>query len=596
MNLIGSKTGNITLAVLLKRLGSQAGEEALEEGFEYLVEPLIDKFTLGTPVEYEAGDLFLAMGMGALSGGLLGAISNWMPSIKSMKDHNQLMADSEEARIHLMDSDLSVEQRIWNREIYRAGLDALGDFEDNNKTIGALLKTGDLDIDSITDEQATQILNDYTKVDRETVERYNRVNENAQKVLNFHGINMDAYEYASLTPEQKADVKNAQKITNKGKVKTVYSTKIDSDSYGYYDPKTKTLYINPASGQASLVTWIHEVTHDAQFKKDYPEFSRVLRAYDTALTDKWSNILKTAKDDKGNLVYSGDEFEYELDSHLAQELLSDEEFLNRLVGEEPSTFEKIMNSILGIKDNESLKALQDKFTEIYNNNYKENNENSNSMLSLHDYKLTKGKEYFDYDNLLNEDVEKNVKNTFLNIRKKNHLDPSVAFKNAIETAEHLPNTRTYKNAGNNDAIIVKTANGDELSVNRRGAIHIWQKTSARSDNSLKYAIIENTPMLLRNAVLLNEYYDANDNVYGNAYYVKTKASDGNEYVIRFTANRVGTILKTDVDLSLHSSYYGEFNGNNKVANNNEENKRIYPKGVAKKWYIPLNKGLILLKI
>ena len=89
INIANSGLAQFSLAAI----GSQALSEGLEEGVEYLAEPLIDKLTLGKNIEYEPGELFMAMALGMSSGAIIGLGANAIPTIKSTRSVNQLKAD-----------------------------------------------------------------------------------------------------------------------------------------------------------------------------------------------------------------------------------------------------------------------------------------------------------------------------------------------------------------------------------------------------------------------------------------------------------------------------------------------------------------------
>lgn len=137
---------------------------------------------------------------------------------------------------------------------------------------------------------------------------------------------------------------------------------IDDDSVdGAYDPKTKTVFFNRASTQGEMIYRFaaHELTHRAEASGRYNDLADALLQYrygdDTAAREADLNALRA----QYAAVYGNDDtaIQQELVAMAAQEVLGNEEIMQRMVSEKPSLARRVwealkdfVNKLRGVND------------------------------------------------------------------------------------------------------------------------------------------------------------------------------------------------------------------------------------------------------
>ena len=211
-------------------IATQAISEGGEEAIEYLVEPLIDKVTLGKNIEYSASELFMTVALGMSSGGLIGTVANTVPIINNKFTYNQLKADVETLTEYQQMSNLTEEESNVIDQVLYTAQQALNKFDATSVVGNAVTFASD----NVTRTSAQQIMDNYAKFTQPDVDKNNKfleqqntvkqVLENSQKVLSQKGINMDVVQYSNLDNETRTQVDKVQGYANDLGVKVVFDT------------------------------------------------------------------------------------------------------------------------------------------------------------------------------------------------------------------------------------------------------------------------------------------------------------------------------------------------------------------------------------
>ena len=346
-NIVTSGLGQFSIGALV----SQSLGEGLEEGIEYLTEPLIDFATLGKNIDYKAGELFMSVALGMSSGAILGATGNSISAVKSRKTANQLKADMQVLTDYANRNTLTnIEANVINQAL-RLGNNALTKFE-STSVIGNAVQFESDKVKPMSMEEIRQNL--YSFMQPQIDAEKNTYNErmavqniinNAQQVLNNKGIRMDALQYSNLDEDVKKQVDTLQDLARDLKQDVVFNSELNVEGViidGYYDNETERIVINPNGNNPAMSTFVHELTHGAESSKTYNRLKKLIKYSDKDFDKNVQNIKKLYKS-VTDLTDEGASQEYV--AIYLQEKLGNEDFVKRLVKYDTSLASRIYEGV-----------------------------------------------------------------------------------------------------------------------------------------------------------------------------------------------------------------------------------------------------------
>lgn len=403
---------------------SQGLSEGLEEGVEGNIDYLIDLYTSRfegvEPAEYNAGDIFYGMLVGAFSGALTGSVASFNATVNTRKQYNALKADvdslisaRDEARAKGEDVTLA------NRAI-AVGQSMLSDFEGNSVAMAVDLAEDmvepNLNEQGVKDSLTTILepnVNQDIETQTKTTQLINDVMETAQTVLATKGINMDVNEYVDLSPEARINTSQVQEYANKLRANVMFSTSFDGD--GFYDPNLKMIVINPNSKLGELSTLVHELTHGTETSGVFYDSlaSLVKDNFNGDYNKAIQNIKQYYK--SNGVKLNNDGAKREFTAINTQDMLGNEDFVKKLIRYNESMAYRIFSDIRNMFSSDIKTNLENAFMQAYKAN---NTVNAGSVafsqgLNPRDLEgktdnfgrnLSEGqKEFFEGDKLVNED-------------------------------------------------------------------------------------------------------------------------------------------------------------------------------------------------
>lgn len=332
-------------------LVSQALSEGAEEGIEYMAEPLIDYATLGKYPDYNAGELFMSVGLGMSGGALIGSAGNMISAVKTRKGANQLKADMQLLTDYANKNDLNNEEAFVVDQTLRLGKKALDKFE-STSVIGNAVQ---FESDKVQQRSVEEIKENFysflqPQVDAERAsykEKMAVVNviKNAQQTLLNKGINMDVLQYSNLDEDVKKQVDTLQGLARDLKQDVIFNSELNVNGKtidGSYDNKTGRIVINPLGEKPAMSTFVHELTHGTESSKIYNRLKSLVRASDGDF-DEAVQIVK--EDYKGLQELSDEGAEKEYVAIYLQEQLGNEDFIKRLVKYDTSLASRIYEGV-----------------------------------------------------------------------------------------------------------------------------------------------------------------------------------------------------------------------------------------------------------
>lgn len=385
--MITSPLGQFAISGLVTQMAS----EGLEEGIEYLVEPQIDKLTMGRDVEYSRGELFTAVALGMASGGALGGAGLAINNIRTAREAN-LMEQDLKTMIQYRDSgQLSPEETNVVNNTIQTYLNALNSFK-NNSVLGNAVKFEKDQVKPISAREVQMKMNQMLQpaVDMEnaqvqqTREAYEDLQKRAQKLLSSRGINMKADQYFNLDENTRKEVDKVQGYANDLGVKVNFDSFL-ADSKGnfvdgVFNPKTRAIELRPESKIGMVSTFVHELTHGNESSKYY----KPLRDFAQQYIEK-INQGKVVRDENGKVIkeygkgfdeyvrylsensYKGETEETILQEATAiaiQENLGNEDFVKELVNYNTSLATRIFEEV------KRLASGGDKYSQDIEYNFK----------------------------------------------------------------------------------------------------------------------------------------------------------------------------------------------------------------------------------
>ena len=332
-------------------LVSQALSEGAEEGIEYTAEPLIDYATLGKYPDYNAGELFMSVGLGMSGGALIGSAGNMISAVKTRKGANQLKADMQLLTDYANKNVLTNDEAFVVDQTLRLGKKALDKFE-STSVIGNAVQ---FESDKVPQRSVEEIKQNFysflqPQVDAERASYKEKmavanVIKNAQQTLLDKGIKMDVLQYSNLDEDVKKQVDTLQGLARDLKQEVVFDSELNVDGVtidGYYDNETGRIVINPNGNNPAMSTFVHELTHGTESSKNYKLLKDLVKASDK---DFDKNVQNTKELYKSVTDLTDDGASQEYVAIYLQEMLGNEEFVKRLVKYDTSLASRIYEGV-----------------------------------------------------------------------------------------------------------------------------------------------------------------------------------------------------------------------------------------------------------
>lgn len=338
-----------SLNYLLKNIGKQATAEGLEELIERISSPIIDSITLGTPIEYNPGELFYSVALGAFSGGLMGipASANFVLNTKAQYD--ALASDYKEFMMQ-NDVDAQTKERITNK--VNLSLNAFEETSVLNKAVQEVKTQTENETDplvTLSDAITPNVQEGMNAINRST-ELLNNIHEITNTLLQSHGINMDAFQYEELSPEMRKNVMNTannfKKISKN--IQLRFDTNTDINGSISTENGKPVITINPNSENINDVlmstTEAHELIHTIENTGDWQEISKIAFPDSNELTNYINQLNKTSYSgiDKTQLMKEA------VAKKVSEQLLNSESFIDHLAKYNSSFLYKLAYDIRGL--------------------------------------------------------------------------------------------------------------------------------------------------------------------------------------------------------------------------------------------------------
>ena len=207
---VGKYISGHALDYIVKSVGTQGLSEGLEEVVEGLGDPIIDSMTLGTPIEYDAGEIFYAFALGAFSGGLTGTSGAINFVVNTNAQYSALKGDIallEESKANISSNEELAE---INLAIAKAQ-DALQAFTDSSIYKGAIEfntqnEETNQNAESTYAKAITPNISQNLEVEQQIQSAKENINNVTNALLHQNGINMDIDQYENLSIESRESV------------------------------------------------------------------------------------------------------------------------------------------------------------------------------------------------------------------------------------------------------------------------------------------------------------------------------------------------------------------------------------------------------
>ena len=487
-NIITSGLGQFSIGALV----SQSLGEGLEEGIEYLTEPLIDFATLGKNVDYKAGELFMSVALGMSSGAILGATGNTISAVKTRKTANQLKADMQVLTDYANKNTLNNTEASVINQALRLGNNALAKFE-NASVIGDAIQFESDKVKKMSMEEIRQNLYAFMQpqidAERNTYNErmavHNIIN-NAQQVLNNKGIRMDALQYSNLDEDVKKQVDTLQGLARDLKQDVVFNSELNVDGViidGFYDNETGRIVINPNGNNPAMSTFVHELTHGTESSKTYNRLKELVKSSDKDFDKNVQNTKELYKS-VTDLTDEGASQEYV--AIYLQEMLGNEEFVKRLVKYDTSLASRIYEGVKKVVFN--TKTSQD-IEYAFMKAFRDSGISEQALLQ-YSFKDAKGKDIVLDENKELENAKKVLEMAPVYSIQENKFAKN-SNKNLVEMASDY-----FASFGN----IVFRDDIGEIVLDERGAKSLIAHYPRYQD---KYAAIEALPTVIEKGEIIN---------------------------------------------------------------------------------------------
>lgn len=286
--------GKSNLSVLASAIASQGMAEGLEEVVEGNVDYILDNITAqffnGEPVEYNAGDIFYGMMVGAFSGALMGVGGGtYNLVVNTREQYNSLQNDYKTALEIFNEARMkgeTVSPELLGA-IRKAEL-ALNNFEARSQTMGVTMAE-DMADTNLSLQETKQLNGEaiYPNVQQayQTVEEQRilteRIDQATNDFLSMRGVNMPSDQFIQMSEQERADLlEKAPKINEafpNAQIGYATSYVVDGEDLmansnalviSSKDGKPY-IVVNPKGETSVLVSAVHEAIHTIEGTEEY---------------------------------------------------------------------------------------------------------------------------------------------------------------------------------------------------------------------------------------------------------------------------------------------------------------------------------------
>ncbi len=377
--------GDNNLQFVARAIASQGLAEGLEEVIEGNVDFILDSITSrianGEPIEYNAGDIFYSMLVGAFSGGLTGTVGGYNGIVVNTREQYNNLRNDVDKLVEIRDNGLANGENVSNVErAIAVGEQALNNFENKSQTMGVTF-ANELVEENPDYEGEKQILTESLRPDvdemvtvgAETDTLIQNVMNTSQDFLDINEVNMPVDEFVSLSDEQRTHLmENAQKINQIfPNVNLSYSTSIgDNALIIKMDGEKPTIIVNPNGDTSAVVSTVHEVVHTLENTDAYQELFNTVFPNAESFQNKFNELSEDR--------YKGDDFstvrKEALTVALTEDLMGDEgaqAFIDHLSKYNTSTAYRLLynfeNATGLFRDNSTLGRITRLLTDALSN-------------------------------------------------------------------------------------------------------------------------------------------------------------------------------------------------------------------------------------
>ena len=334
----------------MKHLAKSFGSEAIEEGTEAAIDPLLDSIILKgrgmTMKEYfdslDAKDIGYQMLIGGLGGMLGGGTGLVGLTIDTKKDVNQMQSIRETYRQMMSSPAFNSNDKAYIRTQINQINQMINDYETRNPYAKAFTSASDSDVinTSLQENEETMLrfaetdltakLEPIVELKEQMLQKTDEFYAQGRERLAAKNIDMDVVDYESLSPEAKVSASITAKYAQSLGRKVSFANLIGKDGKiidGIY--MGDHTVINPNAKQGALSTLIHEYTHGLESSKFYSKLQGAVREF---FGDGYEDAIAVIKDDYSTQIDLSDpEAEKELVAITSQGLLENQVFVERLV-------------------------------------------------------------------------------------------------------------------------------------------------------------------------------------------------------------------------------------------------------------------------
>ena len=346
-NYVLKGAGDKVVSHVVNSLAIQSMNEGIEELAEGLLDPLIDSITLGTPYGVDGTELLNSFMLGAASGGMGGAIGGAYSSL-NIKINSKRQMNALQNEINYLESiipEMAPEYQAQALSLITEAKKTISDFKAANSFLDAFYSPSDEVTSTSVNEDVKSIYETLTPDFNNEVQENRALDEiqeiikselvntelsqldQYEKALDLRGVSYEQLDFSQLNDEQKMNVNVTAEYAHLLNRDVMFANLYDNNGNPidgvFVDGK---IVINPNGNRGALSTMIHEYTHGMESSKYYNRLKGLIKK---ELGSDYDILLDAVKD-----AYSGIEgvdFEKELVATRTQDLLSNPEFVDRLV-------------------------------------------------------------------------------------------------------------------------------------------------------------------------------------------------------------------------------------------------------------------------
>lgn len=350
MDVIAGKSGNYVYGKALQYMARDilkvSGSEGAEELVEGLLGPIVDYMTLGTPIEYNAGDLFYSVGLGAFSGALMGAGGTVMYTVNTNQQYKALVNDYSDFMKN-SDADVSVKEKV-TREVNLA----LNGFENTSQLNKAVQEVQNEVAEQTNpiDTLAEALVPNVTEVTRQVQaqnELLDSIHQMTNSLLMQKGINMEASQYEELTIEQRQEVEKVSNLAKELGADVYFDSNIEvldengnpTGQYANGYNEQGQIVINPKSiYNAPINILSHELVHNSEYAESYNDLRDLIKS--TIGEEGWNASFNDVASRYGNIA-NEEQINKEVVAEYIQNNYGNEKFISQLAKYNNNAFSRL---------------------------------------------------------------------------------------------------------------------------------------------------------------------------------------------------------------------------------------------------------------